>query len=261
MRPWREIGARIVMVGVVAAALASDATAQSAPRGTPPPAPPPTDFMLGRPKGFITLEGGFLFANAGSDLYDFVTSQLTLDKKAFNAPVIGGRLGWSVTPSLDVAVLYERAQSSTPSEYRDFVDGDLLPIQQTTERKEDHIGLSVRWSLVPSGRRISRFAWIPRAITPYVGGGAGAVRYQFRQYGSFVDFQTLRVFDATFASEGWAPSAHALAGLDVRVYRRLYVGADARYTWSRATLGADFVDFAPISLAGLRVGGNVKMVF
>ncbi|MGE0813458.1 MAG: hypothetical protein AB7O28_26795 [Vicinamibacterales bacterium] len=261
MRLWREGGARIVMLGLVSAVLAADAAAQTGPRGAPPPAPPPTDFMLGRPKGFIALEGGFLFANAGSDLYEFVTTQLTLDKRSFNTPVIGGRLGWAVTPSLDVAVLYERAQSSTPSEYRDFVDNDLLPIEQTTERKEDHVGLSIRWSLVPAGRRISRFAWIPRTVTPYVGGGAGAVRYQFRQYGSFVDFQTQRIFDSTFASEGWAPSAHALAGVDVRVYRRLYVGADARYTWSRATLGADFVDFEPISLAGLRVGGSLKMVF
>ncbi|MEZ5417956.1 MAG: hypothetical protein R2708_11510 [Vicinamibacterales bacterium] len=237
---------------------ASGALAQPAPPVTPPP---PSDFMLGRPKGFLAVDGGFLFANAGSDIYDFVTEQLTLRKRSFNAPVIGGRLGAAITPRIELAVLVEQSKASAASEYREFIDNQGLPITQTTTKQEMQLAASVRWSLLPSGRRISRFAWIPRTFTPFVGAGAGAIKYRFEQFGSFVDYQTLRVFDRTFRSEGWAPSVHAVAGADLRVYRKLYLTGEARYTWSSAPLNDDFVDFEPISLAGARVGGSLKIVF
>ncbi len=253
---------RAVILALAAlAASAPAASAQSAPPSPVVSPPSPSDFMLGRPKGFISVDGGFLFASAGSDIYDFVTDQLTVEKKNFNAPVIGGRLGVLVTPRLEVGVLYENAKSQTASEYRDFIDNAGLPITQTTMRQDHHIAATVRWSLLPSGRRISRFAWIPRTFTPFVGAGAGAMKYRFEQFGSFVDFRTQRVFDDTFRSDGWAPSVHALAGADLRVFRRLYLTGEARYTWSSATLSADFVDFEPIDLAGARLGASLKLVF
>lgn len=253
---------RAVILALAAlAASAPAASAQSAPPSPVVSPPSPSDFMLGRPKGFISVDGGFLFASAGSDIYDFVTDQLTVEKKNFNAPVIGGRLGVLVTPRLEVGVLYENAKSQTASEYRDFIDNAGLPITQTTMRQDHHIAATVRWSLLPSGRRISRFAWIPRTFTPFVGAGTGAMKYRFEQFGSFVDFRTQRVFDDTFRSDGWAPSVHALAGADLRVFRRLYLTGEARYTWSSATLSADFVDFEPIDLAGARLGASLKLVF
>lgn len=255
----RQFSRALIVVVALVAGLPVASAAQS---DRPPVAPPlPSDFMLGRPKGFIAVDGGFLFANAGSDVYDFIREQLTIEKKAFNAPILGGRMGFALSPRVELAVLYEQSQASAESEYRDFVDNQRLPITQTTGLKESHIAASVRWSLLPSGRRVSRFAWIPRTVTPFVGAGAGAIKYTFEQYGSFVDYQTLRVFNSTFRSEGWAPSAHAFAGADIRVYRKIYLAGEARYTWSSATLSQDFEDFDPITLAGVRVGGSLKLVF
>jgi len=257
----RSVFVRAVVLALVGwLATAPGVSAQSAPTPVISP-PPPSDFMLGRPKGFLSLDGGFLFAAAGSDLYDFVTEQLTIDKKNFNTPVFGGRFGVAISPRFEVGVLYENAKSQTASEYREFIDNAGLPITQTTMRQDHQIAATVRWSLVPSGRRISRFAWIPRTVTPFVGAGAGAIKYKFEQYGSFVDFQTLRVFNDTFRSEGWAPSVHVLAGTDLRLYRRFYLTGEARYTWSSAPLSADFVDFEPIDLAGARLGASLKLVF
>lgn len=250
-----------VLAASVHLAAVPGALAQSTPAAPVVSPPAPGDFMLGRPRGFISLDGGFLFASAGSDLYDFVTDQLTVEKKNFNTPVIGGRFGVLVTPRLEVGLLYENARSQTASEYRDFIDNQGLPITQTTVRQDHQIAATARWSLLPSGRRISRFAWIPRTFTPFVGAGAGAIKYRFEQYGSFVDFQTLRVFNDTFESSGWAPSVHALAGADLRLYRKLYLTGEARYTWSSAPLSADFVDFEPIDLAGARLGASLKLVF
>ncbi len=249
-----------VLVLLLTGTLAATAAAQGTARAPVQP-PPPSDFMLGRPKGFLAVDGGFLFANAGSDVYDFVTEQLTLDKKAFNAPIIGLRLGASLTPRIDIAVFVEQSNATATSEYRDFVDNNQLPITQTTGLQEYQVAANLRWSLLPSGRRISRFAWIPRTVTPFVGAGAGAIKYKFEQFGSFVDFQTFKVFNSSFNSEGWAPSAHAFVGADIRVYRKVYLTAEGRYTWSSAPLGKDFVDFDPITLAGARVGGSLKLVF
>ena len=229
-----------------------------APRVQPPP---PSDFMLGRPRVYVGFESGFLFANTGSDLYDFITDQLTIDKKAFNTPVLGGRFGVAVTPRIDVVVGLEFSKSENGSEYRDFIDNNARPITQTTLRQEYNLTGSVRYALLPTGRRISRFAWIPRTLTPYVGAGAGALKYDFEQHGSFVDADTRRVFDDSFESTGWAPSVHALAGADLRVYRKLYLTMEGRYTWSKATLDDDFVDFAPLGLAGFRLGGGVRVAF
>jgi hypothetical protein len=237
------VRAVVLTLGAVLAT-ASGVAAQSAPNPIISP-PPPSDFMLGRPKGFVSLDGGFLFAAAGSDVYDFITEQLTIDKKNFNTPVFGGRFGVAISPRFEVGVLYENAKSQTASEYREFIDNAGLPITQTTMRQDHQIAATVRWSLVPSGRRPS----------------AGAIKYKFEQFGSFVDFQTLRVFNDTFRSEGWAPSVHVLAGTDLRLYRRLYLTGEARYTWSSAPLSADFVDFDPIDLAGARLGASLKLVF
>lgn len=258
--PARSVRRAFVLTILLSGLLGGMAAAQGTARAPVQP-PAPSDFMLGRPKGFLAVDGGFLFANAGSDLYDFVTEQLTLDKEAFNAPIVGLRLGASITPRLDVSVFLEQSNATATSEYRDFVDNNQLPITQTTGLQEYQIAANVRWSLVPSGRRISRFAWIPRTVTPFVGAGGGAIKYKFEQFGSFVDFQTFKVFNSSFRSEGWAPSAHAFVGADLRLYRKLYLTAEGRYTWSSAPLGKDFVDFDPITLAGARVGGSLKLVF
>ena len=108
---------------------------------------------------------------------------------------------------------------------------------------------------------MSRFAWIPSRLTPYVGAGGGAISYEFRQIGDFVDFVDLSVFSSTFRSSGWAPSVHAFGGVDVLAYRRLYLSAEARYVWASATLGRDFIDFDPIDLGGFRIGAGARIVF
>ena len=76
-----------------------------------------------------------------------------------------------------------------------------MPITQTTRREEWIVSGSMRMALLPRGRRISRFAWLPRTVTPYVGAGAGAVNYDISQIGAFVDFRTLQVFNDSFGSE------------------------------------------------------------
>jgi opacity protein-like surface antigen len=220
------------------------------------------DFFFGQPHGSLALRGSWVFARAGSDLFDFVTDQLTLESGDFNAPAIGGELGLVITPRVDALAGVEMSSTSdTPSEYRAFIDNNAQPITQQTKLKTVSVTGSLKLSLTPRGRRISRLAWIPNGLTPYVGAGGGMMRYEFLQSGDFVDFVDLSVFTDVFQSNGWAPSAHAFGGVDLQLYRRLYVQLEGRYTWAKGDLDSDFIDFDPIDLAGFRSTAGVSVLF
>ena len=233
------------------------------------PADPPrqhpgatADFIFGRPHGSLSLRGSRVFARAGSDLFDFVTDQLTLESGDFNAPAIGSELGIVITPRLEALAGVEMSSTSDrPSEYRRFIDNSGQAITQQTKLKTVSLTGSVKLSLRPRGRSISRLAWIPNGLTPYVGAGGGAIRYDFLQRGDFVDFIDLSVFTDVFQSKGWAPSGHAFGGVDLQVYRRLFVQIEGRYTWAKGTLSRDFIDFDPIDLAGFRSTAGISVLF
>jgi hypothetical protein len=156
---------------------------------------------------------------------------------------------------------FDFSKASKNSEYRDFVDDRRLPITQTTSLREMNFTGSLKFSLTPRGREISSRAWIPAAATPYVGAGAGVLRYQFLQHGDFIDVDDFSVFADTFRSEGWAPSAHVFGGVDVKVWKRMYVSGEGRYIWAKATPGRDFIDFDPIDLAGFKLTAGVHYLF
>jgi hypothetical protein len=220
-----------------------------------------TDFMFGRPRASISVRGSWVFARAGSDLFEFVSDQLTLDKRDFDAPALGTEVGIALMPRLEVLGTFDVSQSKNTSEYRDFIDNNNQPIVQQTETKNVHVGGSLKYSLAPRGQSISRLAWIPRGVSPYVGGGAGAVYYRFYQVGDFVDFVDSSVFYDRFVSNGWAPSAHAFGGVDLQLYRSLFLQVEGRYRWAKAELGPDFVDFDPIDLSGFAMTTGISFLF
>jgi hypothetical protein len=225
--------------------------------------PPTPDFLFGRPDGSIALRGGWVFARAGSDVYRFVERELTVDRDDFNAATFAGDFGIALSSRTDAVVGFDFSRASIPSEYRNFVDNNRLPIEQTTSLKALNLTGSIRFAVAPRGREISRLAWVPRTVVPYVGAGGGMVWYQFQQAGDFIDAldPRLAVFSDTFTAEGWTPSAHVLGGVDVKLYRRLYLTLDGRYVWAAGELGQDFENFDPIDLSGFRFGGGINVVF
>jgi hypothetical protein len=221
----------------------------------------PPDFLFGRPEGSIGIRGSWVFARAGSDWFDFVTDQLTVETKDFNAPGVAGDIGFNITPRLDAVAGVEFSQAKKVSEYRRFVDNNRLPINQTTRLRMANLTGSVKVALIERGRGISRLAWVPTDIVPFVGAGAGALWYGLDQSGDFVDFADRSVFGGTFQSRGWTPSAHVFGGVDVRVMRRAFVTIDGRYQWAAATLGSTWVDFDPIDLAGFRLSVGMSLLY
>jgi hypothetical protein len=250
MRVWLPVILVLLMSG----------TANAGEQDPPPPPRPAPDFLFGRPSGTLGLRVNWLSNRSGSDWYDFVTDQLTIDRKNFNGPGIGTDLGITISPRLDVMVGFDYSQSTTASEYRRFVDNNRLPIEQSTLLRGANISGGLKFALTERGREVGRLAWVPRKVVPYVGAGGGVMWFQVRQNGDFVDYVDLSVFTDVFESSGWAPTAHAFGGVDVQVLRRAYVTFDARYTWASGNLGPDWIDFDPIDLSGLRLSVGFNFI-
>jgi hypothetical protein len=219
------------------------------------------DFLFGRPKGSFGFHGSWLFASAGSDLFDFVTEHLTLEKEHFNSPGFGGDIAFAVTSRAQLEASVDTNRMERGSEYREFVDNNLLPIEQHTSLRTTLVSAGIRYALTPRGDDVSRLAWIPRRMIPFVGAGAGAMFYEFRQSGDFVDFVDLSVFPDSFRSQGWVPAAQVLAGVDLQIHRRLYGTVQGRYTKAAAELTSDFIDFDPLDLSGFRLSAGINVLF
>ena len=243
-----------------ATAAAGDGDPQSQ-QAQPRTAPRRADFLFGQPKASIGIRGGWVFASAGSDLFDFVTRELTLDKEHFNSPAFATDVAFAITSRAQIEAGFEFNRMTQGSEYREFVDNNLQPIEQTTSLKTMHFTGAIRYALTPRGYEVSSLAWVPRRVVPFVGAGGGAVFYQFRQNGDFVDFADFSVFQDAFRSQGWAPSAFVFGGVDMQIYKGLYGTVQGRYTKAAADLSSDFIDFDPIDLSGFRLSAGVNVVF
>ena len=216
-------------------------------------------FLFHVPSFSWGLRGGFNRASAGSDVFAFVTKQLTLSRADFRSATFGSDVAIRLSPSNDIVFDVGYTSVARRSEFRDWVDQNDLRIEQTTSLRRVPITLSVKHYLAPRGRSISRFAWIPAARATYVGIGAGLMQYRFHQVGDFVDFQTLDVFPDEFESKAWTPVLHAFAGLDITLSRFFVLTGEGRYTWAKGSMGRDYVGFNRIDLSGVSVTAGLSI--
>lgn len=210
------------------------------------------DFRFGEPHFSLAFNVGYGMPRAGSDIYDFVMDDLTVQRSDFYSMVLGGSFGIRVTPRIEVSADVSYGNSNTRSEFRDWVDQDDLPIEQNTRLSWTPVTGSVKAYLWERGRRISDLAWVPGKWSPFVGAGGGMVYYNFRQAGDFVDFETLEVFSDTFRSSGDAGIFHVLAGAEWSLGPYFYLTGEGRYSWAEAQMDRDFVGFEPIDLSGFQ---------
>lgn len=218
-------------------------------------------FLFSQPRVTLGVRFGYAVPRAGSEVFDFTREQLTVDKSDFNALSFSGELAVRATDRIDVALNAGYEGSSTRSEFRDWVDQDDLPIEQTTDFKRIPMTVGAKAYLVERGRRISRFAWIPRKVAPYVGAGGGIVWYEFEQVGDFVDFDTQDIFFDDFNSSGTSPMGYLAAGVDISISPRWVVTSEARYTLANAEMDRDFVGFEDIDLSGFTAGLGISVRF
>ena len=235
------------------------ALAQDGPRPALPAEP--RDFLFGRPRAEVGVRVGWNVARAQSDWYSFVTDQLTLDRRDFDAVTVGGDVGVWLRGRSTLLFGADVTSANAPSEYRRLVDNDRQPITQATRVVGVHTTAGLKYALTSRGRAVGHLTWIPRRVVPYVGAGGGLVYYHLRQSGDFVDFADRSVFAATCESHGWSPTVYVGGGADVQVGRRLQITGDLRFRRATARLQQTWVDFQPLDLSGLRAAVGVGWPF
>ena len=232
---------QVLVTAVVALVAALPAHAQSSGDG----------FLFHRPDARISVRGGYAVASAGSDLFDFATENLTLKKSDFSGVSLGGALDVTATDRVSFTLDAGYSRSKKGSEFRNLIDNNDLPIEQTTTFERVPLTANVKLYLSPPGQSVGTAAWIPARIAPWVGVGGGAMHYRFLQSGDFVDFKTNNVFRSTFDSNGWAPVLQGMAGAEFSITPSLALTGDARYLWAKGDLGTDFGGFNKIDLSGV----------
>jgi hypothetical protein len=218
-------------------------------------------FLFKQPRVSIKFETGYGFQRANSDIFDFLMQEHTLGTRDFDSPYLGGEFAVRVAERWDVALSAGWQRSSADSEFRDWVDSDDLPIVQVTELQLVPVTVSAKYYLLDRGRRISRFAWIPRPFAPFVGAGTGFVSYRLEQHGDFVDYETLDIFSDKIFSQRSAFLARVLAGVNVSLSKQFLFTAEARYAWASGDLGAAYSDFNDIDLTGVQLVGGIGIRF
>jgi hypothetical protein len=226
------------------------------------------DFLFRRPWVTLGVSAGYAMPAANSDVFDFTREQFYLlgtrqpvARSDFRSLALQGELTVRATERLDVALDFGWAKDETQSEFQEYIGTDGLPISQTTRFSRVPLTAGVKYYLRDRGRSLGRFAWVPTRWAPYVGAAAGVVHYTFEQQGEFVDYQTLDIFQDFYQSQGWAPTAHVLAGAELTVLPRVALTAEGRYAWAKSELGRDFVDFDDIDLAGFQATAGISFRF
>jgi outer membrane protein W len=247
-----RIASRIALIGALAVvALPRSGAAQSSGDG----------FLFKRPSGSFSIHAGWARADAGSDVFSEATSQLTLDKGDFSSLAFGGDISYGLSSRMDLVVGADYMSSKKDSEFRDWVDNNDQPIEQSTNFRRVPLTVSLKYYIVDRGREVSRFAWIPSQYAPYVGVGGGGMYYRFRQEGDFVDFEDLGVRYFEIQSSGWTPMGQGMAGLDYTIGPWLALTGEARYSLAKARLDPDsYEGFEKIDLSGFTgtVGFKVR---
>lgn len=242
---WTAIASRFVAVSAGAlVAIGTTAAAAHAQTGG-------NGFMFRPPVGAITIYGGYAAPRAASDLFRFSMDELTLGRSDFQAGTVGGDISIVMGDRYDLVLGISSSTSQSRSEFRDWVDNNDLPIEQTTTYRRVPMSASVRYYLKPRGERIGSIAWIPVRFEPFVSLGGGAMKYRFEQVGDFIDYNTLDIFFDRYVSTGHAAMAQGSVGAGWGLTKHLRLTGELRYQHARGRLSNDFQGFKPLDLSGV----------
>ena len=246
--------ARVAVAATVASIVAAGTAAAQEASGR--------GFLFGAPNAAFTLRVGYAGANAGSDVFRFVTDQLTLRRGDFGSFSVGGDLAVAVTPRVDIVISVDDAEMSKQSEFREWQDNSGNPIQQMTSFSRLTYAASVRYYVLPRGRDLGRFAWMPARFAPWVSVGIGRTMYDFTQNGDFVDFNAgNRVFPDQFKSSEWGTTGQLAGGVDWSFTPRFALTTQIKYLWGSGPFGGDYAGYGPIDLSGVGVTGGLSIRF
>lgn len=241
---------RVALTLALAAALTLPAVAEA--QGGP-------GFLFNRPRVSIGVRTGYSVPRAESTIFQDAFQQFKLNDWDMASPYLGGELALRMSERWDVALTAGWARSRSQSEYREWVDQDLLPIEQETMFQTVSTTLGGRYYFSDRGRSVGRFAWVPSRLAPFVGAGVGYTWYDFTQRGDFVDFQTLDIVGDELRTDGSGATAYAAAGADLSVGKQFYLSGEARYSVASSGVRGEYSAYDGIDLSGLQLTAGISL--
>jgi hypothetical protein len=234
--PSLPIGAALLATALVAGIAPGAAQAQDSGSG----------YFFRQPTGAMYFQIGYAQPDAGSDLFTQLAEEFTLEPRDFQSATIaaGGNFNLGSRFTLGGSLGY--SGRTVHSEYRNFVGTDNLPIRQSFRLTRVPMMVQARFYLVPTGRRIGSFAWVPAKATTYIGGGLGGVYYTYKESGEFLNDSDV-IENMTWDARGWAPAGQLSAGFEYSATSRVMVTGEASYLRSSQELPTN----EPIDLSGV----------
>jgi opacity protein-like surface antigen len=227
---------------------------------------PRLDFEFEEKRMSVGLRGGWALNRSKGAVYDDLTDWLTLSKSDFDAPAFTFDFSYRLVSWMDVVLGFEFGGREQKSEDRNFTQANGNPIEQKTTLTQVPLTISLRIYPIGRGEQVGQYAWIRKAVVPYIGGGIGGTWYELRLKGDFVDLGDPDIagdefiFSDEFTSDAWAFAQHAFVGVDIKLTRRFGLVLEGRYYWADADLRGDFEGYNSIDLDGARamLGFNWK---
>ena len=205
---------------------------------------------------------GYFEPDGDSELWKANERAFTQDTSDYGSVVFGGAFASHLSRHWDFQVTGEYYDTwDFESAYQDFSFTNGDEIEHDTRFIEAPLDFSMK--LLPFGRadfRGSKRIKVLRPIIPYLGGGGGAVYWDYREQGDFVDASNPLdpvLFHGDFHGRGVAWSWHALAGIEVQFNQPFAMFFEGRYRWASDSLGSDFPGFDDFDLSG----GSIRMGF
>jgi hypothetical protein len=247
-----------LLAGLVAALVAPPAAlAQGGP-----------GFLFDRPRVSLGIRTGYILPTISSPLFDDARQWYNLNRFDFDAPYLGGEIAARVSERWDVALGGGWSRAASRSHYRQFVEevgGTPVEIEQENRFQTVSATLGARYYLSDRGRRIGRFAWVPSAITPFVGAGAGVTWYELEQVGDFVDQadpacpDACPIYTDLLRTDGSGATLYAGLGADVSLGKQVYLSAEGRYSLGNAGVSGQYAAYDDIDLSRLQLIAGISL--
>ena len=218
-------------------------------------------FLYGRPSVSVTVRGGLAQPTAKSDIFAFSRKNLTLSQSDYLSGSWGVDVGVRLANKLELQLGVAYSSRSADSEFRDWVDNEKKPIEQSTTFRRTPMTVGLKYYLTSPGRSLGKLAWVPSKVTPYVAAGGGVVSYLYQQSGDFVDFKTLDVFSSTLSSRATTATGFAALGVGYSLSSSFSLVTEARYDSARGRTTRDFQGFSRIDLSGVAMTAGLNVRF
>jgi hypothetical protein len=225
-------------------------------------------FLFDRPRVSIGLRTGYVLPTISSPLFDDAREWYNLNRFDFDAPYLGGEIAARVSERWDIALGAGWSRATSRSHYRDFVEevgGARLEIEQENRFETVSATLGARYYFSDRGRRVGRFAWVPAALTPFVGAGAGVTWYDFQQAGDFVDQgdpgcpDACPIYTDLLTTDGAGATVYAGLGADISLGKQVYLSAEGRYSLANGGVTGQYSAYDDIDLSRLQLIAGISL--